>query len=793
METAKQKGEPGDEASPASRSAHQANILSRATRGAFWIILSGTGARFLGIVGTLAITHYLSPEEYGEVSLAALVTMTASVLANCGLSQYVASKPNAGRAAVFHASFYFLLTGAFALGLSAIFGGPFGRLVSAPNIARLLPALALSAFLDRLWTIQDRIQLRDLRFRSASVQRAIGEIVYSVVSVILAATCAGTMFGGAWAIVWATMARSVVRLTTITATTPWREWIEPHRITRAQTRELFTFGWPMSIATIAGFGSSKFDNFVFAHHFGEGSVGLYNLAYNFADMPASLVAETVGDVLVPSFAHMEDDKNRKDALLLSLRVLVLIVTPLAVGLALVAPNLVKLAFPPRYVGITQALRILAMLGVPRTVLWTCNSYLQVRDRTRAIMKLELYRMVGIVLFMHVASLAAIAIVPRQAMLVACGSVVLVFFLSAITYMVAIRKLNGVSLVDQIRPLLSAHPGLRAHGPGRLRLAPAPGHGPPLDARRRDGDQARPHPRLRSPPRARDPRRRRRLRPLRARPRAPHVARAPRHDPRSPPGRGGRARSRRAGRGAVSPTGLRGGLLPLPEDEVHLWYLLPEATEDPALSAAYEALLSPEERARRDRYRFEHSRREYLLTRALARATLSRYAPVAPAAWTVPAEPVRPPRDRPPGARRHPLQPLEHPRPHRLRRGPRQGDRGRRRGHGATRARRWASPIASSPRARWPRSTRSPRPRSAAASSTTGRSRRRTSRPAAWGSPSRSTSSPSSSTRPRPSASRSTHASATTPRPGSSSASRSRRGTAPRWPSGGGWGRICASW
>jgi 4'-phosphopantetheinyl transferase len=72
---------------------------------------------------------------------------------------------------------------------------------------------------------------------------------------------------------------------------------------------------------------------------------------------------------------------------------------------------------------------------------------------------------------------------------------------------------------------------------------------------------------------------------------------------------------------------------LPADEVHLWYLLPDAVVDPALLAAYEALLAPHERARRDRYRFPHSRREYLLTRALVRATLSRYAPVAPAAWT----------------------------------------------------------------------------------------------------------------------------------------------------------------
>jgi 4'-phosphopantetheinyl transferase len=77
------------------------------------------------------------------------------------------------------------------------------------------------------------------------------------------------------------------------------------------------------------------------------------------------------------------------------------------------------------------------------------------------------------------------------------------------------------------------------------------------------------------------------------------------------------------------------LLPLPAGEVHLWYLLPDvvAAAAPSLFDAYEALLAPDERARKDRYHFEHSRREYLLTRALVRATLSRYAAVAPAAWT----------------------------------------------------------------------------------------------------------------------------------------------------------------
>lgn len=68
-------------------------------------------------------------------------------------------------------------------------------------------------------------------------------------------------------------------------------------------------------------------------------------------------------------------------------------------------------------------------------------------------------------------------------------------------------------------------------------------------------------------------------------------------------------------------------------EVHLWYLRPDEFGDPQILAACDALLAPAERARRDRYAFAEHRLEYLLTRALVRTTLSRYARMAPSAWT----------------------------------------------------------------------------------------------------------------------------------------------------------------
>jgi 4'-phosphopantetheinyl transferase len=66
--------------------------------------------------------------------------------------------------------------------------------------------------------------------------------------------------------------------------------------------------------------------------------------------------------------------------------------------------------------------------------------------------------------------------------------------------------------------------------------------------------------------------------------------------------------------------------------VDLWLFFHDALDDPALRAAQDALLAPEERERRDRYRFERDRRSYLATRALVRTVLSRYAAVAPEDW-----------------------------------------------------------------------------------------------------------------------------------------------------------------
>ena len=72
---------------------------------------------------------------------------------------------------------------------------------------------------------------------------------------------------------------------------------------------------------------------------------------------------------------------------------------------------------------------------------------------------------------------------------------------------------------------------------------------------------------------------------------------------------------------------------LPPDEVHLWLADAAVNRSPARVREILASMSAEERERYDRYRHPDRAREFLLTRAIVRETLSRYVPRAPADWT----------------------------------------------------------------------------------------------------------------------------------------------------------------
>src|SRR5437868_1421582 len=72
---------------------------------------------------------------------------------------------------------------------------------------------------------------------------------------------------------------------------------------------------------------------------------------------------------------------------------------------------------------------------------------------------------------------------------------------------------------------------------------------------------------------------------------------------------------------------------LPDDTVHVWYILAPRELDDDVITRYRAMLTPEERERHYRFVQEKDRRQYLLGKVLVRTVLSHYHARPPEAWT----------------------------------------------------------------------------------------------------------------------------------------------------------------
>jgi PST family polysaccharide transporter len=208
-----------------------------------------------------------------------------------------------------------------------------------------------------------------------------------------------------------------------------------------QTRELVAFGVPIALGALCAFASRRWDNLLVARFFGPGPTGAYNLAYNLADVPAIQIGEQIGDVLLPSFARLEG-RRRADALVRSMVLLCLVVFPLAVGLAAVAPTLVAAIFDARWQAMGPMLVVLSALSVTRPIGWTIASYLQALGRTPVIFWLEAFKLVTLV--------GGIVTFGRTSPLWTCAAVGLAFGLHAVASLWIARRIDAVPL----RPIVA---------------------------------------------------------------------------------------------------------------------------------------------------------------------------------------------------------------------------------------------------------------------------------------------------------------------------------------------------
>ncbi len=441
--------------------------MSRAqktVRGIAWAVAANLGSRGVGLIGTLLLARYLDPGDYGEVMAASVVASTAQAFSNLGLGQYLVVRPQeTDNRVLFHITFYSTVLCAGALIFALALGPTIGPTFRVTQIMRYLPLLSVVTLLDRISSVPERLLQRDLRFKLLSLNNAFGDFAYTAVSLALV-----TRTGG-MSIVWGNVARSTLRAAVIFKVSGRSGWLEPVPIRRDVTRQIFGFGLRLTLGNWAGFLARRWDNMLTSRYFGPSVMGAYNYAYNLANVPALQVGEQIGDVLLPSFGHLEGGKKR-NAFLRSTRLLALLDFPLAVGLGAIAPTLVVVVFNAEWHTVGPMLVILSSLSLAYPLGYTAGCYLQAAGRPMLLSYLEIGK--ALLVFGGIVLLAPLG--P----LWVCLAVAAAYGLHALASLWMVQVADGVpflsSLGGLLPPLAACAPlvlavlvvriGLRRHDP-----------------------------------------------------------------------------------------------------------------------------------------------------------------------------------------------------------------------------------------------------------------------------------------------------------------------------------------
>lgn len=374
------------------------SVIRAAASGAFWSIGIGVGVRVVGLVGTLAITHYLTPDVLGEVAAATILAMTASWLSHWGFNQYVIVKGPDSADGVFHATVLHLALGLVAIGIVVALAGRFTGFLNAPNLDDYLPGMAIVVLIKRFGSIPDKLLVRDMRFKTIALANGAGELVYIALAVSLVA---GTDLGG-HAIVLANIVQATLVTTLIVRAAGFSRWLSPKPWRWSRVREILRFGAPIGMESVLFEAGRQWDKLMFSRLFGPNVTGMYSLSYNLSDLPATYVGEHVATVLVPTMVNIEPAR-RHQVFAEACGLLAFVVLPMAVGLACVADTLVKVLLSPAWQGVGDFLVVLAAIAFFRPMTAAVSSFLMAMERTWPLLWFEALKMA--VMFGGIALLA----------------------------------------------------------------------------------------------------------------------------------------------------------------------------------------------------------------------------------------------------------------------------------------------------------------------------------------------------------------------------------------------------
>ena len=405
-----------------------ASTERRMGSGAAWMMLFKLGERSLGLVSTLILVRLLSPHDFGFVAMAGSFIAMAELLTRFGFDVALIQNQAATDRHYHTAWTCNVLIGFLIFLLMLAAAAPITAFYAEPTLFWVVCWLALGPLISGCENIGVVAFRKELRFRREFAYQMSVKLAGFVVTVPLA-----FWLRSYWALVAGILASKL----TGTVISYFVHTFRP-RFSIAGAGALFSFSKWLLLMNALAFLKERLTDFVIGRSQGAATLGLYNMAYDLANLPTSELGAPINRALLPGFSQLaQNPAQLRSAYVNAMGMLVLFALPAAAGIFAISEYLVPVALGPRWLAAVPVMQILALFGAIQLFHSSMATALIGTGHPAAVVK-------GNVVFVVLLVILLIPLAERFGASGAALAVVGASILSTPAYLMAIRVHIGIA-------------------------------------------------------------------------------------------------------------------------------------------------------------------------------------------------------------------------------------------------------------------------------------------------------------------------------------------------------------
>jgi O-antigen/teichoic acid export membrane protein len=324
---------------------------------------------------SVVLARLLSPGDFGVVAVGQAFLQLSYVVGNLGMGAAVVQARDLSEADR-RAATTVSTASALLLALMCAAAAPWAAAFFAMPVLRpAMPIMAGEIVLSGLAATPTAILRRRLHYgRAAAVDLGSG-LVYALVSITLA-----LLGHGIWSLVWTPLVSGTWSVIASHALAGHRHAFGTDR---SAVRRLLSFGGGLTAKNVFVHMARHADNLVVARTLGDYATGLYTRAFSLSTLPQSRLVSVIYGVSFPVFCRLQEDRERFHAWYLkATSVAALIVTPLLLGLAVVAPDFTVVVYGEAWSDMAGCLRVLCIAGLLNSIHMLGGAAIEASGRLR---------------------------------------------------------------------------------------------------------------------------------------------------------------------------------------------------------------------------------------------------------------------------------------------------------------------------------------------------------------------------------------------------------------------------